>query len=355
MKKFTALLLSLCLLLMPGLSLAMGFQLPTLTLPADSTVFSPSFAAQALSLCLADQQKLALLGLTPIFQAHYDKDAADAAHTSAYTVYEGVVQHGGAARPLVAIVIRATVGGEWYSNFDFAPSRDPETQYAENFYAAAADIYTSAKALLAGKEQPLILVTGYSRGAACANLLGMMLNQDYPVQDVYVYAAAGPNTVRGEAAKVECPNVFTIVNPGDLITHLPLSAWGYTRLGQDIVLPADAAVAQQTQAAAAALATVVPDITAYYTTRHSLTGPGESAFGLTAYEVMQSLAAKLMGTADSTTAAALSMLSPTSNLAPLAALFTRAADDPADLATQHDPNTYTQLFTQMQMALLMGK
>ncbi len=350
MKRFLALLLALVCLLIPAMGSASSLQGMSITLPEDSTVFDADFALKAIALNQLSPQLLGMMGLTPILQAHYDKDPLDAAHTSAYTVCQASVPYKGVERTLLVVLIRATEGGEWYSNFDCAPSQDNETQYAENFYAAAQDIYTGIQPVLAQAEAPLVVVTGYSRGAACANLLGMLLNPVCGVENVFVYTAATPNTVRGEAAKTECPNVFNIINPCDMITALPPSAWGYTRLGTDIVLPGDEAIAAQLAATMAHFAVIAPDIVSYYTVRHSLTGPGESPVGLTAYEVMLRLVDQLMGKMDATTTAVLQMLSPESDFAPLLEVFLTSADDPASLMNQHSPLTYQALFGQYQQS-----
>ncbi len=347
MKRILSLLLMLTCLLLPVASVAQGFQLPGIVLP-DSTVFSATFAAQAVTLCQTQPQLLAMMGLKQVFQGNAGKDEADASHTSAYAVYQTTVTYKGEPRVLLIVVIQGTQGGEWYSNFDFAPSRDNETQYAENFYAATQDIYAGIQPVFAQAENPLVVVTGYSRGAACANLLGMLLNQDYGVENVFVYTAATPNTVRGEVAQTECPNIFNIVNPCDLVTHMPLAAWGYTRLGQDIVLPADAAELQQVEAVLAQMAAMVPDIQSYYTVKLNLMGAGESPFGLTTYEAMVRLADMLIGKADPATVAVMQRLSPDSSLTPILQFFTAAPDNPLSLMNQHAPMTYAQLFEQLQ-------
>ncbi len=348
MKKLISLLLA-CTLLLSATAFAAGFQLPTIALPEDSTVFSPSFGAQALARCLVSPSMVAMFGVRPVQQAHFEKDAADAAHSSAYMVRQGSVTYKGEVRPLMVIVIRATAtAGEWASNFDCVPSRSNDAQYAENFYAAAQDIYEGSKAVLDAVENPAIVVTGYSRGAACANLLGMMLNETYGVQNVFVYTAATPTTVRGDAASIACPNIFNVINPADLITALPPTAWGYGRLGTDIVLPADEELTAKVQDTMAALVKIAPDIESYYTLRYNLMGPGQGEYGLTVYDLMLQLSKLLSGAADTATAAnALALLSPQSDLAPLANAFTSGDADANPLA-QHLPGAYLTLFNQWQ-------
>ena len=143
------------------------------------------------------------MGFAVLQQEHYDKPVTDHSHTSAYTVAAGQASVRGETRNLIVITIRGTADGEWYSNFDFAAGTGNDCAYAENFYEAAEDIFASAKAALGKYESPVVLVTGYSRGAACANLLGVLLDEAYGKEDVYVYTFATPNTVH--TAKTDCP------------------------------------------------------------------------------------------------------------------------------------------------------
>ena len=81
-------------------------------------------------------------------------------------------------------MIRGTNDGEWYSNFDFAPSHSADAVFAENFLFAAQNVFLSLDEILKGEENPLLLVAGHSRGAACANLLGVLLDAAYDPANV---------------------------------------------------------------------------------------------------------------------------------------------------------------------------
>ncbi len=92
-----------------------------------------------------------------------------------------------------------------------------------------------------------IVVTGHSRGAAVANLLGSMLDKSPPSspfcavdrRNVFVYTFAPPNvTLRSD---VPCEarvydNIFNIVNPEDMVPRVPLVIWQSRRHGRDFVL-----------------------------------------------------------------------------------------------------------------------
>lgn len=90
-----------------------------------------------------------------------------------------------------------------------------------------------------------ILVTGHSRGAATANLVGKTLdggntlyNMDFNTNDVFVYTYATPNVTRSsERNSSKYNNIFNIVNPEDFVTKVLPSDWGYGRYGITYVLP----------------------------------------------------------------------------------------------------------------------
>lgn len=273
-----------------------------LSLPADSTLFDPKFASTMLYVTSANNQESAKrifesLGMKVELQAHYDKPKESAEHTSAYTVGTAKAEKDGVERNVILINIRGTSAGEWYSNFDFAPSHSEETEYAENFMMAAQDIATGIAPILMKTPSPIIIITGHSRGAACANLLGGILDAQLPISDIYVYTSATPTTVRGNAALQDCPNIFNLINPCDVVPMMPLPQWGYKRLGTDIILPADEAEALRVAGSMESLYEIAPTITSYYGDLHSLTHTGpadDTEEGMTTHEAMKSIADSFM-------------------------------------------------------------
>ena len=210
------------------------------TLPDSSTEFSWTLAKQLLGLCTGNTregstQRFEKAGFKAILHKNYDKPDEDPSHTSAYSVGQKTVTWGGRERTVLLVSIRGTNAGEWYSNADIVPSRDPNTAFAENFYLAAQDIYEGLKSVLATVQDPVILVSGHSRGAACANLLGVLLNADRGTKDVFVYTFASPNTVR-KTPDVDCSNIFNIINPCDPVTVTPVASLGFFRAGKDITI-----------------------------------------------------------------------------------------------------------------------
>ena len=231
------------------------------------------------------------LGYTVIRQEFYDKPLTDYSHTSAYTLAKKEMNVRGEARTAAVIGIRATGDAEWYSNFDFAGENGSACLYAENFMAAAQTVFDHVKPDLDAMENPVIMVTGYSRGAATANLLGTLLNDAYGTEDIYVYTFATPNTVRFE--KEGCSNIFNLVNDNDCITHMPLESWGFSRAGVDVVMKDETVKTSLSDMMFLTMRMLCPDIDAFYQDRHNLAAPGLSDTGMTALEFLQTLSEML--------------------------------------------------------------
>lgn len=295
-------------------------------------------------------------GFTVLLQEHFDKapDAPD--HTCAYTVGMRLSPTG---TEQYLIAIRGTNGGEWYSNFDIAPSQREDTAFAENFLFAAENIYTSLTQLIDFSHLPQIMVCGHSRGAACANLLGMLLDERYNETSVYTYTFATPMTIRPAYFENTCSNIFNIINPGDLVPRMPLDCWGYARIGTDIFLSEDEQAVSRADRVEQTLSDLAPDISSYYNLRHSLKEAGEGEDGLTAFELMELLSTAFLDVSDLTEADRSvqnwrsvdqdlsEMISDESDFAPLRDLFSKAsADDGAaakEVLTEHLPATYAAL------------
>ena len=331
-----------------------GGGLEQLPLPADSGEYSVSLAIKAQALCAAQsrdstRQALESAGFTVLKQVHYDKPDSDTGHTCAWTLGKKQIVHSGETRTLLLVTVRGTSGGEWYSNFDFAPSRDEDTCYAENFLACAQDVLDGLRDTLEEEERPLLLICGHSRGAACANLLGLLLDEEQGPKDVYVYTFATPTTVRGEVLEHSYPNIFNLLNPCDIVTMLPPPSLGFGRAGRDVVLPNDRDAAQALSDGIGALRALIPSIGAYYTLRHSLTGPGLSEDGLTAYEFLCAAAGAFSeaGGVSLFTEGAPMTVAPDSDFAPLMALLAGSGDagstQALNVAMQHMPVTYMAL------------
>ena len=323
-------------------------------LPARSSEYSVSLAVKAQALCAAQgrdstRQALEAAGFTVLKQVNYDKSDADTSHTCAWTLGKKQIERGGETRTLLLVTVRGTNAGEWYSNFDFAPSRDENTCYAENFLACAEDVLAGLREPMEAEDAPLLLLCGHSRGAACANLLGLLLDEERGSEDIYCYTFATPTTVRGEVLERSYPNIFNLLNPCDLVTMLPPPCLGFGRAGRDVVLPNDQAAAEALAGAVDNLGILIPGIDAYYTLRHSLTGPGLSDEGMTAYEFLCAAAAAFSGAGGVSlfTEGAPLTVAPDSDFAPLLGLLAGSGEagssQALNVAIQHMPITYMAL------------
>ena len=264
-----------------------------LLVPEPSSLRSDYLALQLLALncgyTAEDTQTLyRAAGLNVLSQSHYDKEETDPSHTCAFTIGEGIVRQNVLfTKKALVVTIRGTASGEWYSNFDFCPSHSDEAVFAENFLFCAEDVFLTLKDYLDKEEDPMVLITGYSRGAACAALLGLLTNEYLGPDRVHIYAFACPAVVRRDAEFPACSNIFNYINPCDMVPRLPLSQWGFVRIGQDIVLKcADENLKETLDRYSETLYKAAPSIRSYYNDRHSLTDSGLSEDGITSFESM---------------------------------------------------------------------
>ena len=135
---------------------------------------------------------------------------------------------------LVAVWVKGTGGDyQWVSNFNLGKGKVHEGfSIAESKLAAGVEKYLKAHKITGKKKW---WVTGRSRGGAVANLYAKRLTDAYGSKNVYAYTFATPR-VSTAAKKGGYKNVKNYLNPGDLMTELPPSKWGYKRYGQDITL-----------------------------------------------------------------------------------------------------------------------
>ncbi|MBR3504096.1 MAG: hypothetical protein IKO07_07615 [Clostridia bacterium] len=231
MKRIVALLA--VLLLLPSLALA--------EFSESSGVYDPALAQWALQiaeLCSTPSMQegvLKLDGFTKVGEYNFYRKPGDTRHVAAYTVYDKPIDGGTA----VIIAVRGTGDGEWPLNLDLMPSGDYSLDYAENFFLAADDILATHADYIDALESPVFLLTGHSRGAAVANILGAKLTDRFGAENVFAYTFATPRTVRGDYPAYD--NIFNIINPTDIVTYLPFPQWGFERYGVDLVLPIDEA------------------------------------------------------------------------------------------------------------------
>lgn len=165
------------------------------------------------------------------------------------------VEWNGEAREIFLMSVRGTNGTheEWSSNFDVG--FDDNEYYSKtgehpdwlnklnhkgfdvtaNRILAAFDAYVTeleAQGLLDTDAKRSILITGHSRGAGIANLLGAHF-EDREGYDPYTYTMAGPYSTTDPNAE-NYQTVFNIMNIDDLVPYLPMEAWGFKKYGETL-------------------------------------------------------------------------------------------------------------------------
>jgi len=180
-----------------------------------------------------------------------------------YTIASRNAETTGDDFDIVIIAIRGTFGrDEWISNFNLAnewgksDDLDPEKMpmLHEGFSKATDSVMDALSDYVEKFEidvsRARFLITGHSRGGSVANLLGKRLDDlsekpdssslaDIKRENVYVYCFAPPNvTIRpnDELHLKKYNNIFSIINPEDLVPRMPFTAWDGRRFGRELRL-----------------------------------------------------------------------------------------------------------------------
>lgn len=151
-------------------------------------------------------------------------------------------------RTLVYLTVRGTPlnANEWLSNLNISDSTKAETLFHEGFFVTARKIYSELLKYLHQEnieaKDSFFLITGHSRGAAVANLIGKMLSNsgEFNTDLVYVYTFATPNVTTANDIKDEKYNfIINIENAEDLVSAVPpkREKWNFGKYGQIKVLP----------------------------------------------------------------------------------------------------------------------
>lgn len=172
------------------------------------------------------------IGFDEMYFYNYDVTLNDASDKVAFSV---AVKKDVCGATLIAVVIRGGVyGGEWKSNFDVGNG-----EYHSGFYNAAKAVY---KKVIEDPDYSLtdgnikFWVTGYSRGAAVANILSAMLcdeslkSDKFNKEDIFAYTFATPNGAKNVTNSLY-DNIYNIINPGDIVPLVAPSQWGFSRYG----------------------------------------------------------------------------------------------------------------------------
>ena len=154
---------------------------------------------------------------------------------------------------LILIAIRG--GGyrqEWASNFTIGLSDEHQ-----GFSEAASTVFETARGYLSELRADgyngavKFWITGYSRGAAVANLTAQRLTAladsetGFSRDDVFAYCLACPRNVILDSVDASAyDNIANIVHYADFVPKIPVAPWGYGRYGKTYYLPAPELTAQ---------------------------------------------------------------------------------------------------------------
>ena len=179
--------------------------------------------------------------------------ALDGTDVVAYTLATKRIRSSqtGQEKLLTVVVVRGSYGSEWLSNVKIEENDDTVDASDDHlgFTLAAREIVEDLERRADESDDGLersYLFCGHSRGGAVANLLASYADDaasdEYDAiasaSDVRAYTFATPNCTSSDDARDDAyANIFNVINPSDLIPQIPLSSWGYSRYGKDIVLP----------------------------------------------------------------------------------------------------------------------
>lgn len=170
-----------------------------------------------------------------VCSANYDKGTADSiSFCMGHYSVEGY--------DLIAVAVRGIdYDVEWASNFKIGTSGDHQ-----GFTEAATQVYDGLTSYINSKYKSsydsgkiLLLMTGYSRGAAVTDVLSYLVLADpvkklnIPLKQVAAYTFGTPRGLCAEHA-IAFPNVFNIYSSADVVTYIAPEIYGMYRCGKDI-------------------------------------------------------------------------------------------------------------------------
>lgn len=236
-----------------------------------TTEFIPAMASASMGLCLSSYKNMPSNGyrfiqstmdafelddvdISSFYQRNGENptDFRDSINLVAWALGHRTVRDAqGVARPLVVMVVRGTSATiEWDSNADvadFVVDGNYDVDYHEGFKRSADEALEGLQRYLdrvgIDGSQALLWLVGHSRGAAVANVMGALIDEDthhlgFSPDRVWVHTfACSLGTRRADAHDAVFDNIFNVDNPEDYIPRIPLRSWGFRRFGRDLYFP----------------------------------------------------------------------------------------------------------------------
>ena len=178
-----------------------------------------------------------VMGMFTQHFVNYSKPLTDNSDKAAYVISHKTLTNG---EPIIVVVVRGgRYGAEWRSNMNVGSG-----SLHTGFSTPAQDIYADLVSYMNNNSignNCKIWITGYSRGAAIANILAGKINENQLIKpdNVYAYTFATPSGV--DLSKVDADaevhnNIYNIVLPYDAIPRVVMPEFGYGKYGKTLTV-----------------------------------------------------------------------------------------------------------------------
>lgn len=176
------------------------------------------------------------------YSNHIDKN-----NQAAYSFAFKDIQTPSGTKKLVFLIIRGTPlnANEWQSNLNISDSSREEVTIHEGFLSTCElikqDFYNFLDRNKISKEDSYFLLSGHSRGAALANLLGAVFYDEQVItsEKVFVYTFASPNVTQdSRALEAKYSFIWNIISAEDAVPSVPpyRNNWKWKKFGQTRVM-----------------------------------------------------------------------------------------------------------------------
>ena len=231
--------------------LSLGMQLASWTSHDTDDYYTKTYTTDASGYCERAKNMKKFYTDLDFRNAHYynyEKSLSDDSDKVAYSfATKPIVNQNGTIDTLVAVNIRGGgYGAEWASNFNVGASGNHigASGNHRGFQTAANGVYDSLNGFLNtirndSEGEIKLWITGYSRGAAVANILTHMINNNSIVKfsNIFSYTFATPKGYYVPLESASDNNIINIISANDLVPKLACEEWGFSRYGQSLTFP----------------------------------------------------------------------------------------------------------------------